>query len=98
MSEKWTNDELIAAVDVYVSMLEASNRGETVVKSDEIRTLLSGRLTGRTKGSVEYRFANISAVLETAGKPWLEGYVPARNVGPTNEKKIRAMLMERGLI
>lgn len=98
MSEKWTNDELIAAVDVYVSILEASNRGEAVVKSDKIGALLSGRLSARTKGSIEYRFANISAVLETAGKPWLEGYVPARNVGPTNEKKIRAMLMERGLI
>ena len=34
---------------------------------------------GRTRGSVEYKHENISAVLNELGLPWLPGYVPHSN-------------------
>lgn len=98
MTSKWTDDELRASVDAYVDMLRRLASGKAVVKSDEIRALQAGPLKARTKGSIEYRFANISSVLNDLGKEWLAGYVPAANVGPTNAKKIRGMLSERGII
>lgn len=35
---------------------------------------------------------NISAVLAEMGRPWIEGYKPAENVGPTNRRKIRQLI------
>ncbi len=32
--------------------------------------------TGRTKGAVEYKFQNISAILDEIGMRWVKGYVP----------------------
>lgn len=33
-------------------------------------------MTGRTKGSIEMRLQNISAVLDHHGVRWIEGYKP----------------------
>lgn len=35
--------------------------------------------TGRSKGSIEFKFQNISAVLRRFGLPWVTGYVPMEN-------------------
>ena len=36
-------------------------------------------LTGRSRGSIEFKHQNISAVLLRIGMPWIEGYKPMAN-------------------
>ncbi len=38
-----------------------------------------GEQTGKTRGSVEWKFCNISYLLEEMGHPIVSGYKPARN-------------------
>lgn len=94
----WSEGEIRACVECYAEMWRADRTARQVNKADHVRALLQGPLRKRTKGAIEYRFANISAVMVEAGAPFLPGYVPAANVGPTNAKLIRAMLVEQGLL
>jgi hypothetical protein len=74
----WTQQEVEAAVDVYFGMLARELRGEAFVKAEEWRRLIP-RLEDRSKGSVEFKFENISAVLHQLGFAWIEGYKPKVN-------------------
>lgn len=73
----WSDDELDAIVADYFSMLTAEQRGEPYVKAHRKAALR--RQTGRSHGSIEFKHANISAVLEELGLPWIFGYKPRRN-------------------
>lgn len=59
----WSDLELQAAVDAYLSMLQREQSGLKVNKAHENRVLREGPLASRTKGSVEFRMQNISTVL-----------------------------------
>ncbi|SFS10112.1 hypothetical protein [Sphingomonas jatrophae] len=98
MAELWTDAELQACVEAYAKLLREQPNAASVPKKDMLDRLQTGPLKSRTKGSIEYRMANISAVMEEHGREWLRGYVPARNVGPTNSSKIAKMLKAEGLI
>jgi hypothetical protein len=63
-------------------MLRAELAGDIYSKADHNR-LLRERLDGRSKGSVEFKHQNISAVLIGMGLPYIEGYRPARNYQKT---------------
>ena len=69
--------EIEAIVAEYIDMLGKELRGEPFVKAQHNRNVQ--RLTERSKGSVEYKFQNISAVMESLGLPYIRGYQPARN-------------------
>jgi hypothetical protein len=59
-------------------MLQRERRGEPYVKADVVREL--GRiLPARSKGSIERKFQNVSAILDEAGLPWIDGYEPLSN-------------------
>ena len=73
----WTPLEVEAAVADYFAMLEKELEGEAFDKAEHNR-LLRRRLP-RSKGSVEYKHRNISAVLIELGLPYIEGYKPAGN-------------------
>ena len=73
----WTTLEIEAIVADYIEMLEAELRGKRYVKSHHNKALR--KLIGRSKGSIEYKHQNISAVLEVLGLPHIRGYRPARN-------------------
>ncbi len=81
MDNNWTRDELASCVATYLWMLRAIGDGFTPVKSRVNAALREGPLHARSSGSAEYRFQNISAVLDQHGEPWIEGYKPASNVG-----------------
>lgn len=66
------------AVQSYFAMLRAELRGEPFSKSER-RSKLLGQLPDRTKGSIEYKHQNISAVLIALGAPYIDGYKPAAN-------------------
>ncbi|MGV3772101.1 MAG: hypothetical protein ACO1QB_04310 [Verrucomicrobiales bacterium] len=59
-------------------MLSEELRGETVNKAEHNRNLRL-LLKNRSKGSVEFKHQNISAVLQDLGLPWIEGYKPRCN-------------------
>ena len=74
---EWNPDEIRIVVDEYVAMLEAELRGQPYAKLDHNRRVQDA--TGRTKGSIEFKFANISAVLADLQLPWVLGYKPRSN-------------------
>ncbi|MFW0758389.1 HNH endonuclease [Pseudomonas sp. H11T01] len=88
----WSDSEIQAAVDAYLSMLTREQNGQKVNKAHENRVLREGALSGRTKGSVEFRMQNISTVLVQMDRDRIEGYKPAKNVGANVGRSIREAL------
>lgn len=88
----WTDIEIQAAVDAYLSMLSREQSGQKVVKTEENRILREGALAGRTKGSVEFRMQNISTIMAELGRKPIKGYKPAKNVGANVARSIRDAL------
>lgn len=73
----WRDDELDAIVADYFVMLEADLHGQPYVKSKHNATL-AGEI-GRSRGSIEFKHQNISAVLDELGMAWIPGYKPRTN-------------------
>ncbi|HUO06559.1 MAG TPA: DUF3883 domain-containing protein [Candidatus Binataceae bacterium] len=73
----WQTDELDAIVADYFAMLADDLAGQPYVKSRH-RHALVARL-GRTEHSVEFKYQNVSAVLDELGLPWIPGFKPKRN-------------------
>jgi len=75
----WTNEEITVVVRSYLDMLSLELAGQRYSKTD-FRNLLLGQLHGkRSKGSVEFKHCNISAVMELLGYPSIQGYKPRAN-------------------
>lgn len=70
----WSDSELEASIAAYRRMLVAEDQGDPMTKRDVVESLM--KATGRTKGSIEMRLQNISAVLHELGLPWIDGYKP----------------------
>jgi len=73
----WQSDELDAIVADYFAMLAANLSGQRYVKSSHSKGLMAR--IGRTHHSIEFKYQNISAVLDELGLPWIPGYRPKRN-------------------
>lgn len=73
----WSESEISVAVHAYFQMLEHESASRPYVKAAYNRDVQA--LTGRSHGAVEYKFQNISHVLNEAGSRYIEGYKPARN-------------------
>ena len=76
MPRDWSRDEVDATVADYFEMLAAELAGAPYSKAEHRRGLQT-RLDGRTKGAVEFKHGNISAVLCQMGLPYIIGYKPA---------------------
>ena len=74
----WNRAEVEAIVEDYLAMLAAELSGVAYNKSAHNKSLLP-KLAGRSKQSVEYKHANISAALLDAGFPYINGYKPRPN-------------------
>lgn len=74
----WSREEVEATVDDHLSML-ASELASTPYNKAAHRRLLKPRLAGRSDQSIEFKHANISAVLLEAGFPYIDGYKPRPN-------------------
>jgi hypothetical protein len=77
-TDDWSRDEVEATVADYFAMLADELAGLPVNKADRNRRL-RGLLRNRSKGSVEFKHANISAVLTLHGYPYIDGYRPRFN-------------------
>ena len=74
----WSRDEVEATVADYFEMLRKELAGLGVNKAEH-NARLRRFLADRPKGSVEFKHANISAVLTLYGYPYIEGYKPRFN-------------------
>jgi hypothetical protein len=72
----WSDRDVDLIVADYFVMLRMELAGQRFVKSH--RNAALQELTGRSRQSIEYKHANISAVLERLGFPTIFGYKPRR--------------------
>ena len=73
----WTDEELDRIVADYFTMLGEEISGAPYNKAAHNRGLREG--LDRSKGSIEFKHRNISAVLVKLGLPSIRGYIPAEN-------------------
>jgi hypothetical protein len=80
MAEAWTGIEIDLIVATYFAMLIEELTGRAFSKAEHNRAL-QALLTDppRSRGSIEFKHQNISAVLLGLGQPWINGYKPAAN-------------------
>lgn len=76
--QKWSENEVQLIVADYFVMLEAELQNESYDKTEH-RKLLIPQLSDRSKGSIEFKHQNISAVLVDQGLPYINGYKPRGN-------------------
>lgn len=74
----WTPAEIDLVVSDYFDMRTRFLRDEPFVKARHYEEI--ARATGRTIGSVQRKYMNISAALERVSLPWLKGFAPNRNL------------------
>jgi hypothetical protein len=77
LAEVWSDTEIDLIVADYFAMLQDELAGRQYVKAGRNRALQ--QLLPRSRGSIEFKHQNISAVLLGLGQPWIEGYKPAAN-------------------
>jgi hypothetical protein len=76
--EPWVDEENDLIVADYFAMLADDVFGRPYSKAEHRRALLP-LLNGRSEGSIEFKYRNISAVLKGLGEDWIPGYKPAFN-------------------
>lgn len=76
--EHWSREEVEACVAAYLQMLAMDLNGQTFNKTQRIDAL-AAVLDGRNKSSIEYKFRNISAVMNELGWPAVRGYRKLEN-------------------
>lgn len=70
----WTADEVAVLLGSYFMMLADELAGRRYSKKEQFLGVM--KLIGRSKGSVEFKHQNVSAVLDEIGLPWIQGYKP----------------------
>jgi hypothetical protein len=75
---EWSENEVRVIVADYFEMLRAELHGHNYSKTEH-RESISPQLPARSKGSIEFKHQNISAVLVELGLPYIDGYKPRGN-------------------
>lgn len=78
IGQEWSDIENAQIIDSYFKMLAWEVAGEKYKKS-EANEELRKSLKARSKASVELKHQNISAILDLAGLPYIQGYKPRFN-------------------
>lgn len=73
----WTDPEVDLIVSDYFAMLTAEMQGRHYVKARHNATVQSQ--IARSRASIEFKYCNISAVLDELGQPIIRGYLPRSN-------------------
>ena len=90
--EVWTDAELRASIEAYVSILEAERRGVSVSPTAIYRELIRGPLPTRSEGSIGRRMSNLSAVFAAEGLPVARRFSGAlSNVGSGVSRRILSL-------
>lgn len=91
----WSTHEIEAIVADHLAMLQLELAGKAYSKAERNRALQ--QVIGRSRGSIEYKHQNISAVLAEFGLPFIAGYKPARNYQRRLFEIMDVQLQETGL-
>lgn len=75
----WTESEVARTVATYFRMLRMQELGQNFTKADLIRQLQQ-QIPARNRPSIEYKFRNISSVLNGLGVQAVTGYKPLPNI------------------
>ncbi|AIB12899.1 hypothetical protein ABAZ39_13050 [Azospirillum argentinense] len=75
---EWPLAEVEAAVDAYLGVLQRQDSGAPFSKKAVVQAVAAA-LGTRTEKAVEYKFLNISAVMASLGRPWVQGWAPLGN-------------------
>lgn len=78
VGEDWSGAEVAATVKAYFEMLRLEAE-QVAFNKAERNAQLRQVLNGRSKGSVEMKHQNVSAVLHALGLPFISGYKPRGN-------------------
>jgi hypothetical protein len=98
VADDWSTEEVAATVADYFVMLGRELRGEAYNKKEHNRRLQL-LLRGRSAGAIEFKHANISAVLIELGLPYIDGYKPRTNYQELLKTEVLARLdQEPGVI
>ncbi len=76
--DDWSRAEVEACVASYLTMLALQLNGQRYNKTEYAEALML-KLDGRSRGSVEFKHCNISAILLELGYPSILGYKPRNN-------------------
>jgi hypothetical protein len=90
MPDDWSVVEVEAAVADYFDMFAKELRGERFNKAEHNRQL-QAIIPSRSRGSIEKKHQNISAVLIELGYPYIAGYKPLGNY----QQLLRTVVEER---
>ena len=96
MPRNWTDNEIEAIVEDYFDMLRLELKGRGYNKTEHRLVLMD--TIERTKGSIERKHMNISAVLEKLGLPSIDGYKPYRNYQRALFEAVQARLHEDAVL
>jgi 5-methylcytosine-specific restriction protein A len=88
---KWTDEELETALRGYFKMLNYQKQKTRYVKA-EVNREIQKSLVGRSNKSIEYRWQNISSVLNDANHEWVLGYKPASHVGDFVKERLTQII------
>lgn len=77
MPRNWSDPEIDAIVEDYFIMLRQEQAGRRYNKTEHRRALME--TIDRSKGSIERKHMNISAVMAEFGLPYIDGYKPYSN-------------------
>ena len=94
--KRWTESEMSAALDAYLGMLNAQEKGTEVRPDQVIERLLGSTLAGRTHEAVRRRFCNITSLFADRGWPQVDGFNRLSHVGANQEQVLLSLLSERG--
>lgn len=90
----WSQKEVGETVKAYFKMLMLELAGKPFNKS-KFNTGLRKKVK-RSKGAVEYKFRNLSAVLQKMEIPFIEGYLPSENYQSLLEFTVEDWLRVKG--
>ncbi len=77
MPRNWSDTEIDAIVEDYFNMLRYEQSGQSYNKTSHRLALMN--TLERSKGSIERKHMNISAVMAILGLPYIDGYKPYSN-------------------
>lgn len=78
MASDWSKEEVALIVQDYFNMLQEELQQQGYSKTEHRKALLP-LLNNRSDGAIEFKHANISAVLAKMGLPYINGYKPRGN-------------------
>ena len=91
MADAWTKEEVVATVEAYFEMLALELDDRDFNKAEYNRNLRT-HLNNRTKAAVELKHQNISAVLDSLGLRFINGYKPKGNYQALLRESVQAHL------